>query len=225
MAMRCGVVSLALLLTANAACRGPCTPPPSCRTPRHPLANAEADEELGGHARWSAKVDRVGSKLAEPASAPFAVEGANGTQRAARVSGTFASSGDAFAVLELELDRDATAALASPAFGSRPIGLSFWAKSASASGSLLKARFTVTCGDADSFALDLPVYEAWSEFQIPFTALKPLPTNRASTLDPTRIQRFEWRSTEPGQRFDLAVDELVAIACIQRDVPTYCHVK
>jgi len=102
----CGLAALALFPAVTVACRGPCTPSPACESPGVPLANAEAGEELGGRAHWYAQVDTAGSNLAQPISAPFMAGGANHTQRAARISGTLASSVDAFAVLGLKLDRD-----------------------------------------------------------------------------------------------------------------------
>lgn len=217
MALRCVLTMLSLLLAATVACRDPCAPSPPCKAPSYPIASAEAGEELGGRAHWYAKSDTAGSSLAEPGWAPFVAGGANGTRRAAQISGKLAPRVDAFAVLVLQLDRAVDTIL------SRYLGLSFWAKIESPSRA--ETRFTVTCWNGDSFAGDLRLYEGWTEYTVPFKALKPSSANRSSTLDPSQIRRIEWRLTAPLDRFALAVDELLAVNCFPRALPVSCDPK
>lgn len=205
------------MLSVTAACRGPCTPSPPCQTPDTPLANAESVEEVGGRVRWYGAIDNAGSTLSEPPSAPFVPGGAEGTERAARISGTFASSAHAFAVLGLQLDPGAMATI-----GLGSVGFSFWTKSEVARG---KMRVTATCSDGDSFALEVRELREWTEVGIPYKSLKPSPANHSSTLDATRIERVEWRLTGAAESYDLVVDEVSAFSCVPRVPPFSCDAK
>jgi hypothetical protein len=183
------------------------------------VANAESNEELGGRARWQATIDAVGSTLTEPPAAPFAPGGAHGTERTARVSGTLGASTHAFAALRLELEPGGGAA-----FGSQPVGFAFWAKSKVASFGT-KFQLSVTCWSHDSFEMDIPLFDSWTQYSVPFTALKPALESDSSALDWTRIQRIEWRPTGSGVPYDLAVDEVIALGCRPHAVPPSCYAK
>lgn len=181
------------------------------------VANGESGEELEKHARWYAKLDTAGSTLVQPAEAPFAPGGAKGTQRAARITGTLTSSADAFAALELVLDPSAAAALGSPM-----IGVNFWGKQGSISRGKLRVSATTTDGTA--FGIDVPLYGEWTEYMIPFNALKPATSNGPSTLDASRIQRIEWRVTGTAAPYDVFVDEVGSVGCTPDTRPTGCFI-
>jgi hypothetical protein len=180
------------------------------------VANAEG-EELEKHARWYAKLDTAGSTLVQPATAPFAPGGAKGTQRAARITGTLASSAAAFAALELVLDPSAAAALGSPM-----IGVNFSGKQGPTSRGKLRVSATTTDGTA--FGIDLPLYEGWTDYMIPFRALKPVTSNGPSTVDATRIERIEWRVTGAAVPYDVFVDEVGSSSCPPDTRSTGCFI-
>lgn len=208
-----------LLATLVAACRGPCSPPPPCRLPKTAIANAESGQELGRFARWYAKRDSIGSTLVQPPAAPFSPGGANGTQRAARITGKLAPNEDAFAALVFALDPHAAAALGAPM-----IGVSFWAKRGSTSSSG-RLRVTATTRDATAFRIDAPLYDEWAEYAVPFRALKPAVSSASSTLDPTRIETIEWRVSGAAESYDVLVDEITSFGCIPGAVPFSCLAK
>jgi hypothetical protein len=215
-----GLVLAASLLIATAACRGPCTPSPPCQTPEAPIANAESVEAEAGGVRWYAAVDTAGSTLVEPPAAPFVLGGANGSERAARISGAYAPKAPGFAVLGLQLDRRVMDAIAP-----RAVGLSFWTKIGGASGPL---RVTAICSDGDSFGMEIRRVDAlkeWVNVSIPYKVLKPSPKNHSSTLDATRIERIEWRLLGSDERYELLIDDVTALYCLPRDVHPSCSAK
>jgi hypothetical protein len=219
MASSRGALALAAaLLSASVGCAGRCAPAQPCPSPPLSLATAESSAELGGHARWYGVHDAAGSTLTQPAAAPFAPGGAEGTRRAARISGKLATSADAFAALVLELDQSAGAV-----FGSYPAGFGFWAQSSG--GSRAKLHLSVSCVDGDSFGVNLRLAEGWTHFAVPFSALQPSTANRSTSLDSTRIRRIEWRAAGTAMSYDLGVDEVVALRCRPSARPPSCFYR
>lgn len=212
-------IGACLLAASVAACKGPCSPPPPCRLPKTAIANAESSQELGRHARWYARRDSTGSMLAQPPAAPFAPGGANGTQRAARITGKLAPNEDAFAALVFALDPNAVAALGAPM-----VGVSFWAKRGSTSSSG-KLRVSATTPEATAFGVDVLLYDEWAEYMVPFSALKPATANASPKLDANRIETIEWRVTGAAESYDVWVDEVGSFGCLHRTIPPSCSVK
>lgn len=177
----------------------------------------------GGY--WYTFVDNAGSTVTPTAGAQggtFAMAdgGANGTKKAAHMTGSIGTADIVYAGMGLNFvdpkgQYDA----------SKYKGVSFWGKKGP--GSIGKVRLKMpdvntepdgkVCSECfNDFGMNLVLTDQWQQFTIPFSALKQLKgwgNPIKSSIEPTTLYGMQFQVNEPGATFDIWIDEIQFTGC------------
>ncbi|NLE85951.1 MAG: hypothetical protein GX607_06085 [Myxococcales bacterium] len=183
----------------------------------------ELHEGRGGY--WYTFVDDSGSTVWPEAGAhggtfEMSPGGANGTKYAARMHGSVGTGSVLFVGMGMNFV-DPKGQYDASKYG----GISFWAKRGP--GSTNKVRIKVpdmytdpdggACSECfNDFGMDLTLTEEWQKYTIPFYAMKQQKgwgKPRKRSIDPTTLYGIQFQVSEPGQKFDVYVDEIQFTGC------------
>lgn len=180
-------------------------------------------QNRGGY--WYTFVDDNGSTV-EPEAGKnggtfsMTAGGANGTKYAARASGTVGTASTVYVGVGLNFvdpkgQYDA----------SKYKGISFWAKKGPGSVDKVKLKVPDVATDPDGkictecfndFGMDLTLNDEWTQYVIPFTAMKQDKTwgkPHTDGIDPSKIYGMQFQFNQPGASFDFWVDEIEFTGC------------
>lgn len=180
-------------------------------------------EGRGGY--WYTYVDDTGSTIDPPAGATggifsFAAGGYKGSAYAARMKGNISNGSVVFAGMGANFTDPK-----GPYDASKYGGISFWAKRSP--GTTPKVRFKIpdVATDPDGgvcsacyndFGIELKLTEEWTQYIIPFTALKQergwgAPHPRL--IDSSQIFAAQFQVNDKGKPYDIWVDDLAFTGC------------
>jgi endoglucanase len=177
----------------------------------------------GGY--WYTFVDDSGSTVVPEAGkngGTFAMTagGVEGSKYAAHISGTVANSPSVYVGVGLNFvdpkgQYDA----------GKYKGISFWAKKGGGNASKVKLKVPDKSTDPEGkickecyndFGMDLTLTSEWTQYTIPFTAMKQDPTwgsPHADGIDPKTLYGIQFQFNEPGTQFDMWIDDLEFTGC------------
>jgi endoglucanase len=187
-------------------------------------SNQIADiENRGGY--WYTFVDEAGSSVVPEAGKnggtfQMTPGGANGSKLAAHMTGTVGTGakvfvGMGFNFVDPKGQYDA----------SRYQGISFWAKKGPGSADKAKLKVPDVATDPDGkvcqdcfndFGLDLTLSDEWTQYTIPFTAMKQDKTwgsPHPDGIDPSRLYGLQFQFNQAGAAFDMWLDEVEFTGC------------
>jgi endoglucanase len=177
----------------------------------------------GGY--WYTFLDNAGSTVTPTAGAQggtftMADGGANGTKKAAHMTGSIGTADIVYAGMGLNFvdpkgQYDA----------SKYKGVSFWGKKGP--GSTGKVRLKMpdvntepdgkVCSECfNDFGMDLVLTDQWQQFTIPFAALKQMKgwgNPIKSSIEPTTLYGMQFQVNQPGATFDIWIDEIQFTGC------------
>lgn len=187
-------------------------------------SNQIADiQNRGGY--WYTFVDDAGSTVVPEAGKnggtfQMTAGGANGTKYAAHMTGTVAGSGSVYVGMGFNFvdpkgQYDA----------SKYKGITFWAKKGPGSADKVKLKVPDVSTDPDGkickecfndFGLDITLTDEWTQYTIPFRAMKQDKTwgsPHADAIDPGKIYGMQFQFNTPGSNFDMWLDEVEFTGC------------
>lgn len=187
-------------------------------------SNQIADiQNRGGY--WYTFVDDAGSSVVPEAGKnggtfQMTPGGANGTKYAAHMTGTVGGGngvyvGMGFNFVDPKGSYDA----------SRYKGIKFWAKKGPGTADKVKLKVPDAATDPDGkickecyndFGMDLTLHDEWTEYVIPFYAMKQDPTwgsPHPANIDSSKIYGVQFQFNQAGQPFDMWLDEIEFTGC------------
>lgn len=206
----------------------------ACNTPSALIDDAEDNnnqtfviEGRGGY--WYTFVDEMGSEVWPTAGAhggtfEMSPGGADGSAYAARFTGVIAGAtgGNLYSGMGMNfLDPKG------PYDASQYGGISFWAKKGPGSTGKVRLKIPDTNTEPDGgvcsecfndFGMDLTLTEEWQLFTVPFYAVKQEKNwgkPRKSSINSSGIFGVQFQVKEPGQPYDIWVDQIRFTGCPQ----------
>jgi hypothetical protein len=213
-------------LTTPASATGATADARSLSIPSCPDGSGKVEDAEDGDSRihrvdgrggyWFTFVDQEGSTVKPTSPFTMAEGGPEGSQAAARVSGTIAGSGSSlyagmgFKLLEGPGTYDA----------SRFQGIRFKAKGPG------KVRFEIPDGNTapeggvcsacyNDFGVALAFTDRWETYTVSFDDLAQQPGwgDRQPEIDKSRLSAIEWQFGSAGRDFDIWVDDIELVGC------------
>jgi len=177
----------------------------------------------GRRGYWYTFVDSQGSTISPPAKQKFIMSagGHNNSAFAARFLGKISATGDpVYAGMGFSFTNPK-----GPYDASAYTGVSFWAKLGPGSQKTVRLKVPDVNTDPDGhvctecfndFGADLNITETWTKYTIPFAKMSQMEGWGAPlkpSIDKSKLFGMQWQFNNPGQSYDLWVDEVSFTGC------------
>lgn len=180
-------------------------------------------QNRGGY--WYTFVDDAGSSVVPEAGKTGGVfrmtpGGAQGTQYAARMTGTVGSGNRVYVGMGFNFVDPKSAYDAS-----KYEGIRFWAKRGPGSATTVRLKVPDAATDPDGkictecyndFGMELTLKEEWDDYVIPFSVLKQersWGSPHTDKIDSSKLYGVQFQFNQPGQSFDMWLDEIEFTGC------------